>query len=93
MDVEKKVDDIISSDDDVWKNLDYYKSKVREEYISEQERTYPDKNAQQSWRSVSGRFLELFVCQYISDRTDKNVKRESFVRESVKNKIKINFGE
>lgn len=36
MDVEKKVDDIISSDDDVWKNLDYYKSKVREEYISEQ---------------------------------------------------------
>lgn len=34
----------------------------------------------------------MFVCQYISDRTNKNVKRESVVRESVKNKIKINFG-
>lgn len=92
MDVEKKVDDIISSNNDVWKNLDYYKSKVQKEYISELERTHPNKNAQQSWRSVSGRFLELFVCRYISDRTNKIVKRESNVRDSVKNKLKINFG-
>lgn len=92
MDVEKRVNDIISSNDDVWKDLDYYKSKVQKEYISELKQTHPDKNAQQSWRSVSGQFLELFVRQYISSRTDKNVKREPNVRKEIKDTVRIDFG-
>ena len=84
---------IKSNGDDAWKNLDNHKSKVKSEYISELKRREPHKDAKQSWRSVSGDFLELFVESYISDNTSSGteISRESETPQTVKDSIRLEF--
>lgn len=92
MNIEEEVENIISSNEEPWKNLNYHKSKVKNRYISNLEEEEPRKDAQQSWRSVSGQFLEIFVYKYIEARTEKSVLFQSELTEEHKYQLKLQFG-
>jgi type II restriction enzyme len=90
--IEEEVENIISSNEEPWKNLNYHKSKVKNRYISNLEQEEPGKDAQQSWRSVSGQFLEIFVYKYIETRTEKSVLFHLELTEEHKEQLKLQFG-
>lgn len=93
MDIHSIIDDLLEEEGfSVWKNLDDYKDEVQNEYISEMEETNPEKNAEQSWRSKSGDFLEIFVKESVDDKLkDIKISLEKEIPKEIKEKLELDF--
>jgi type II restriction enzyme len=93
MEINSIIDDLLEEEGfSVWKNLNDYKDEVQNEYISEMEETNPEKNAEQSWRSKSGDFLEIFVKESVDDKLeDIKISLEKEIPKEIKEKLELDF--
>lgn len=93
MDIQAIVENLIDENGiSIWQNLDNYKTDVQEKYISNMQKSNPTKNAEQSWRSKSGDFLEIFVKESVNQELEEiNISLEKEIPKSIKEQLYLNF--